>query len=183
MQDSIVATFGSAANLTWIGSGFPLGPLILILPVGYIFDLFKNRNLYAGAIIIFIVGSVLCGASPTMVAIIAGRIIAGAGGGGMYLGALNCIGSLTKRCERTVYAAFTGIFYVCIVMLNFTTFANLRQKGTWRHFRTNYWRHDSIFFDYMEVGILHNCHRRGLASAFDRTFTCYGTPFRIWRVQ
>ena len=46
-----------------------------------------------------------------MAAIIAGRIIAGAGGGGMYLGALNCIGSLTKRRERTVYAAFTGFFY------------------------------------------------------------------------
>ncbi|KFZ21493.1 hypothetical protein V502_02926 [Pseudogymnoascus sp. VKM F-4520 (FW-2644)] len=117
MQDSIVATFGSAANLTWIGSGFPLGSLILILPVGYIFGLFENRNLYAGAIIVFLVGSVLSGAAPNMAAIIAGRIIAGAGGGGMYLGALNCIGSLTKRRERTVYAAFTGFFYGIGVIL------------------------------------------------------------------
>lgn len=117
MQDSIVSTFGSAANFTWIGSGFPLGSLILILPVGYIFGLFENWILYAGANIIFSIGSVLCGAAPSMAAIIAGRIIAGAGGGGMYLGALNCIGSLTKRRERTVYAAFTGFFYVCVVFL------------------------------------------------------------------
>ena len=117
MQDSILATFGSAANLTWIGSGFPLGSLILILPVGYIFGLFENRNLYTGSMVIFLVGSVICGAAPNIAAIIAGRLIAGAGGGGMYLGALNSIGSLTKRRERTVYAAFTGFFYVCSVTL------------------------------------------------------------------
>lgn len=117
MQDSIVATFSSSTSLTWIGSGFPLGSLILILPVGYIFGLFENRILYAGATTVFMVGSLLCGAAPNMDAIIAGRIIAGAGGGGMYLGALNSIGSLTKRRERTVYAAFTGFFYVRILLL------------------------------------------------------------------
>ncbi|KAI4264733.1 MAG: hypothetical protein L6R42_000176 [Xanthoria sp. 1 TBL-2021] len=129
MQDSIVSTFGSTANLTWIGSGFPLGSLILILPVGYIFGLFENRKLYAGAIIVFSIGSVLCGAAPSMAAIIAGRIIAGAGGGGMYLGALNCIGSLTKRRERTVYAAFTGFFYVCIILPSLIIRANLGPQG------------------------------------------------------
>lgn len=64
--------------------------------------------MYPGPIIIFLVGSVFHGATPNMAAIIAGRIIAGAVGRGMYLGALNCIVSLTERRERTVSAAFTG---------------------------------------------------------------------------
>ncbi|KAI0025614.1 hypothetical protein F4780DRAFT_342957 [Xylariomycetidae sp. FL0641] len=113
MQDSILSTFGTARDLTWIGLGFPVGSLIFLLPIGYIFSLFENRNLYAASVLVFTVGSILCGAAPDMAAIIAGRIVAGAGGGGMYLGALNCIGALTKRRERTVYAAFTGFFYVC----------------------------------------------------------------------
>lgn len=114
MQDSIVASMGSATDLAWIGMGFPLGSLILILPVGYVFGLFENRILYGSSIVVFLVGSVVCGAAPNIDAIIAGRIVAGAGGGGMYLGALNAIGSLTKRRERTIYAAFTGFAYVSI---------------------------------------------------------------------
>ena len=36
--------------------------------------------------ILFEVGSAICGAAPTMDALIVGRVLAGIGGAGMYLG-------------------------------------------------------------------------------------------------
>ena len=39
-----------------------------------------------GSIVVFEIGSAICGAAPNMNAMIVGRVIAGMGGAGMYMG-------------------------------------------------------------------------------------------------
>jgi MFS family permease len=48
--------------------------------------MFDVKWLWLGSILLFQVGSVLCGGAPSMNALIVSRVIAGAGGAGMYLG-------------------------------------------------------------------------------------------------
>lgn len=47
---------------------------------------FDLKILLIASIILFEVGSVVCGAAPTMDALIVGRVIAGVGGSGIFLG-------------------------------------------------------------------------------------------------
>ncbi|KAL7929212.1 major facilitator superfamily domain-containing protein [Trichoderma chlorosporum] len=103
VQGSIVQAFGHIEQLAWIGAGFPLGSVAVVLPLTAAFANFNLKWTYMGTVIIFEVGSVLCGAAPNMNAIIIGRVIAGMGGTGIYLGCLNYFSSLTTPKERGTY--------------------------------------------------------------------------------
>ncbi len=49
------------------------------------------------------IGSALCGAAPSINAFIVGRVIAGVGGNGMYLGAQTLLSVSTSDTERPMY--------------------------------------------------------------------------------
>lgn len=83
VQPDIVKSLGEIEKLAWVGTGFPLGSVAIILPLGYAFGLFEIKILYLGSLVLFEAGSALCGGAPNMNALIIGRIIAGAGGAGM----------------------------------------------------------------------------------------------------
>ena len=53
---------------------------------GKAFGIFNLRTLYLTCLIMFEAGSALCGGAPNMNALIVGRIWAGMGGAGIYLG-------------------------------------------------------------------------------------------------
>lgn len=86
VQGPILESFGEIEKLAWVGIGFPMGSVSVILLVGCFYGLFEIKYLMIASVVIFEVGSVICGAAPTMNAIIVGRVIAGLGGAGMYLG-------------------------------------------------------------------------------------------------
>jgi MFS family permease len=61
------------------------------------------------SVLLFEVGSAICGAAPTMDALIVGRAIAGVGGAGIYLGGLNYFSIFTTVRERPMYIALIGL--------------------------------------------------------------------------
>ena len=71
----------------------------------------RTIRLYIGSLTMFEAGSALCGAAPSMNALIVGRVWAGAGGAGMYLGALNILTLSTGNNERPLYMSLTGLFW------------------------------------------------------------------------
>lgn len=88
VQGPVIEAFGRI-QLAWIGAGFPLGSVCVILLLGTLFSTFNMKWVYITTIVPFEVGSALCGAAPNMNTLIVGRVIAGAGGSGIYLGSLN----------------------------------------------------------------------------------------------
>jgi MFS family permease len=86
VQASILVSLGEIEKLAWVGIGFPMGSVATILLIGASYGLFDIKYLLIAGVILFEAGSALCGASPNMNAIIVGRVIAGIGGAGMYLG-------------------------------------------------------------------------------------------------
>ena len=111
VQGAVIEQFGHVDQLSWIGAGFPLGSVAVILFVGNLYGHFNMKWIYVASIAIFEVGSVLCGAAPNMDAMIVGRVIAGAGGSGVYLGCLNYFSMLTTPEERGFYISLTGFFW------------------------------------------------------------------------
>ena len=63
-----------------------MGSVAIILLVGRCYALFEIKWLMIGSIVVFEIGSAICGAAPNMNAMIVGRVIAGMGGAGMYMG-------------------------------------------------------------------------------------------------
>lgn len=57
-----------------------------ILFYGRLFGLFNIKAQIMTNFLLFEIGSAVCGAAPNMNALIIGRVIAGVGGCGMYLG-------------------------------------------------------------------------------------------------
>ncbi|KAJ5511535.1 Monooxygenase FAD-binding [Penicillium expansum] len=80
VQGSVIAAFGHVSQIAWIGAGFPLGSVCVILFLGTLFNTFNMKWIFVGTVVLFEAGSALCGAAPTMSALIVGRVIAGAGG-------------------------------------------------------------------------------------------------------
>ena len=63
-----------------------MGSVAVILLVGKLYGTFEIKWLIIASVTLFEIGSALCGASPNSNALIVGRVIAGVGGAGMYIG-------------------------------------------------------------------------------------------------
>ncbi|MCJ1386083.1 hypothetical protein MMC17_009208 [Xylographa soralifera] len=129
LQGDIVQEFGEVEKLGWLGIGFGLGSVATILSQSKAYGQFDIKWLYIWGIIMFEAGSALCGGAPSMNALIVGRIWAGAGGAGMYLGVLNIFSYTTSMKERPLYLAATGLTYGvgCVIGGAFTD-----SKASWR---------------------------------------------------
>jgi MFS family permease len=132
IQPAIVKSLGHVQKLAWIGAGFPLGSVATILPLGYAYGLFDLKRLVLVSIFTFEAGSAVCGAAPTMDVLIVGRVIAGIGGAGMYLGALNFVGVFTTLRERSLYNAMIGMIWGLGTILGPIVGGLFAQKSTWR---------------------------------------------------
>lgn len=86
VQGPIFEEFQQIEKLPWVGIGFPMGSVAVILLVGTMFAKFDIKWLIVGFFIAFEAGSALCGGAPNIDALIVGRVIAGIGGSGMYIG-------------------------------------------------------------------------------------------------
>ncbi len=69
---------------------------------------FDPKWLYMICVLGFEIGSAVCGAAPSMNALIIGRAIAGLGGAGMYLGVVMLLSIFTTQTERPAYFAMLG---------------------------------------------------------------------------
>ncbi|KAI9734155.1 MAG: hypothetical protein M1818_006640 [Claussenomyces sp. TS43310] len=109
VQGPILKSLGEIEKLGWVGIGFPMGSVAVILLLGQCYTLFEIKKLLIASILLFEIGSAVCGSAPSMNAMIIGRVIAGIGGAGMYLGALTYTSIFTSLKERAVYNALVGI--------------------------------------------------------------------------
>lgn len=86
VQGPVLASLGDLNLLPWIGTGFMLGSVATISLFGSLYNKIEVKWLYLGSILAFEVGSAICGAAPNMSVMAVGRVVAGIGGSGIYLG-------------------------------------------------------------------------------------------------
>ncbi|GAB1316095.1 Major facilitator superfamily (MFS) profile domain-containing protein [Madurella fahalii] len=131
IQPAIINEYGDVALLPWIGTGFALGTMA-ILSWGKAYGIFSLKALYTFNILLFEVGSVLCGAAPNMPTLIVGRVIAGIGGSGMYSGTMTYVSVLTTMEERPAYMAGSTAIWGGTVLGPLVGGAFATSSATWR---------------------------------------------------
>lgn len=108
---AVVGTFGHADKLPWLSVAFQIGGVGAVLPLGRMYALFDAKWLCIFFVVLFCAGSALCGGAPNMDAFIVGRVIAGVGGIGIYLGVMTLLSVNTTTTERPLYLGLVGLVF------------------------------------------------------------------------
>ena len=104
---TIVGEFGGLERLAWVVTSYLLAQTIVTPIYGKLGDLYGRKKVLQFAIVLFLVGSALCGLSQSMTQLIAFRAIQGLGGGGLLVLTQSVVGDVIAARER---AKFQGIF-------------------------------------------------------------------------
>jgi MFS family permease len=105
IQPNIIASLGNFQKFPWLATAYALPSTALVLVQSKMYGIFDIKWLYFGYVVCFEVGSAISGASPTMDSLIVGRMIAGIGGCGIYVGSLTFFSVVTTPKERPMYIA------------------------------------------------------------------------------
>ncbi|KAJ3332729.1 hypothetical protein HDU76_013276 [Blyttiomyces sp. JEL0837] len=107
----IATEFNALTEITWVGTAYFLTATACIPSYGQLSDIFGRKPIFILSILIFELGSAICGAATSMKMLITGRAIAGMGGGGIYSLALIIISDLVSPRERGKYQGIVGAVY------------------------------------------------------------------------
>ncbi len=97
---SIVGDLGGFSLFSWVFSSFLLAQAVTIPIYGKLADLFGRKPVFTFGIIVFLIGSVLCGFAKTMNMLIIYRLLQGIGAGAVQPIATTIIGDIFSLSER-----------------------------------------------------------------------------------
>ncbi|TXG82625.1 MAG: DHA2 family efflux MFS transporter permease subunit [Thermomicrobiales bacterium] len=104
----IVSDLGGLNQLAWVVTAYLLTSTASTPLWGKISDLYGRRLIFQVTIVIFLIGSALCGLAMSMPQLIIFRAIQGVGGGGLMAIAFAIIGDVIPARERGRYTGYFG---------------------------------------------------------------------------
>jgi EmrB/QacA subfamily drug resistance transporter len=107
----ITSDLGGLEHLAWVVTAYLVASTAATPLWGKISDLYGRKRIFQAAIVIFLIGSVLCGISQSMPQLIAFRAVQGIGGGGLMAIALAIIGDVIPPRERGRYQGYFGAVF------------------------------------------------------------------------
>ncbi|PEE32955.1 MFS transporter [Bacillus cereus] len=140
----IVGDLGGLSLMTWLTTAYMLTSTTVVPIAGKLADLLGRRNVYITGLVIFMIGSALCGMANGMTELIIFRGIQGLGGGIMMPMAMIIIGDMFTGKERAKWQGIFGALYGLASVIG-------PQVGGWIVDAVN-WRW--VFYINLPVGIL-----------------------------
>lgn len=105
---TIVGELGGLDHLSWVVTAYLLAQTIVTPIYGKLGDLYGRKRVLQVAIIIFLIGSALCGLSRSMTHLILFRAIQGLGGGGLMVTTQAVVGDIIPPRDRGRYQGIFG---------------------------------------------------------------------------
>jgi EmrB/QacA subfamily drug resistance transporter len=140
----VVADLGGFDRFAWVFTAFMLTSTAGIPIMGKLSDLFGRKWVMLAAVAIFLVGSVLAGASQTMTQLIAFRAIQGIGAAGIIANALASLADLFSPSERARWQGVFGSVFAIASVAGPLAGGILTDQWSWR------W----VFYINVPVGIV-----------------------------
>ncbi len=107
----ITSELGGLDKLSWVVTAYLLTSTAATPLWGKISDLLGRRPVFQTAIVVFLVGSVICAMAGNIDVMILGRAVQGLGGGGLMSLALAVIGDVIPPRERGKYQGLFGAVF------------------------------------------------------------------------
>ncbi|KIW20357.1 hypothetical protein PV08_00932 [Exophiala spinifera] len=107
----ITNEFNSADDIGWYGTAYLLTSCAFQLVFGKLYIVFSVKVTFLTSVLLFEVGSAVCGAAPNSIAFIFGRAIAGVGSGGILSGTVVVIVYSLPLHKRPMVQGFMGAVF------------------------------------------------------------------------
>ncbi|HEX3840891.1 MAG TPA: MDR family MFS transporter [Acidimicrobiales bacterium] len=129
---TIVGDLGGLNHISWVVTAYLLAQTVVTPLYGKLGDLYGRKIVLQTGIVLFVIGSALCGLSKNMPELIAFRAFQGLGGGGLIVSAQAAVGDVVSPRQRGKYqglfGAVFGLAFVVGPLLGGTITTNL----SWR---------------------------------------------------
>lgn len=100
---TIVGDLGGLNHLSWVVTGYILASTVATPLWGKLGDIFGHKHTFMVSIVLFLIGSALCGVAQDMTQLVLFRAFQGLGAGGLVVGIMSVIGMLVSPRERGKY--------------------------------------------------------------------------------
>src|SRR3954462_12929696 len=141
---TIVGELGGLEHLSWVVTAYLLAVTAVTPLYGKLGDLYGRKIVLQGALVLFLVGSALCGLAQGMTELIAFRAVQGLGGGGLMVSAQASIGDVVPPSERGRYSGLFGAVFGISSVAGPLIGGFLTTNISWR----------SIFYVNLPLGVL-----------------------------
>ncbi|KAI1735262.1 major facilitator superfamily domain-containing protein [Xylaria scruposa] len=128
----ITDEFHGLDKASWYGSAYFLTSGSLQASWGKAFKYFDLKWTFLTSIVIFELGSLLCGVSPNSDALIVGRAIAGTGAAGMGTGCYTIIAYVVEPVKRPTFTGIIGLSYCFASVIGPLIGGVISSTTTWR---------------------------------------------------
>ncbi|MFD6291090.1 DHA2 family efflux MFS transporter permease subunit [Streptomyces sp. NPDC060205] len=108
---TIVSDLGGLDHLSWVVTAYLLASTAATPLWGKLGDQYGRKKLFQIAVVIFLIGSALCGMAQNMPQLIAFRALQGLGGGGLIVLSMAIVGDIVPPRERGKYQGLFGAVF------------------------------------------------------------------------
>ena len=138
----IVSDLGGITQYAWVFTAYMLTSTVTVPLYGKLGDVYGRKNLFLFAIVVFLLGSALCGAATTMTQLVVFRAVQGIGAGGLFPLSLAVIGNIVPPRDRGRWQGLIGAVFAASSIAGPALGGFIVDNTTWR------W----IFFVNLPVG-------------------------------
>ncbi|KAH8101198.1 Mfs1.2 [Cristinia sonorae] len=121
-------------NFAWVGSGYALASTAVLPLSGGLAQIFGRRAIMIGSLVLFALGSALCGSAQNVTWLIAARVVQGLGGGGLLSLPNIIVSDLVPLVDRGKYHGIVGLTWALASAIAPLIGGALASSGHWRWF-------------------------------------------------
>jgi EmrB/QacA subfamily drug resistance transporter len=141
---TIVGDLGGLNQLSWVVTAYLLAQTIVTPLYGKLGDMVGRKVVLQVGLVIFLIGSALCGLAQNMTMLILFRGIQGLGGGGLMVSTMAAIGDVVSPRERGRYQGYFGAVFGVASVLGPLLGGALTSGVSWR----------AIFYVNLPIGVI-----------------------------
>ena len=128
----IVSDLGGITQYSWVFTAYMLTSTVTVPLYGRLGDVYGRRPLFLIAIVLFLVGSALCGLAQGMTELVLFRAVQGLGAGGLFPLSLAVIGAIVPPRERGRWQGLIGAVFAAASIIGPAVGGFIVDNASWR---------------------------------------------------